>query len=78
VIENRIFRYAGKPDGSVHVLQTVLRVNVVLPHMITQRLGSVVNLAPWAGKTGNAHFAGYSASKLAVSAGPVPGDPGHC
>src|SRR2546430_7895668 len=59
------------------VLQTMLRVNVegvfivsraVLPHMITQRSGSVVNLASWAGKTGNAHFAGSSASKLAVIA----------
>ena len=40
----------------------------MLPHMITQRLGSVVSLASWAGKTGNAYFAGYSASKLAVTA----------
>jgi NAD(P)-dependent dehydrogenase (short-subunit alcohol dehydrogenase family) len=54
----------------------MLRVNVegvfivsrAMPHMITQRLGSVVNLASWAGKTGNAHFAGCSASKLAVIA----------
>ena|SRR5271166_2830147 len=28
--------------------------------------GSIVNLASWAGKTGNAYFAGYSASKFAV------------
>jgi 3-oxoacyl-[acyl-carrier protein] reductase len=56
-------------------LQEMLRVNVegvfivsrsVLPHMIAQRSGSVVNLASWAGKTGNAFFAGYSASKFAV------------
>jgi NAD(P)-dependent dehydrogenase (short-subunit alcohol dehydrogenase family) len=56
-------------------LQTMLRVNVegvfivsraVLPHMIARRTGSIVNLASWAGKTGNAYFAGYSASKFAV------------
>jgi NAD(P)-dependent dehydrogenase (short-subunit alcohol dehydrogenase family) len=56
-------------------LQSMLRVNVegvfivsraVLPHMIARRSGSIVNLASWAGKTGNAYFAGYSASKFAV------------
>jgi NAD(P)-dependent dehydrogenase (short-subunit alcohol dehydrogenase family) len=56
-------------------LQSMLRVNVegvfivsraVLPHMISRRTGSIVNLASWAGKTGNANFAGYSASKFAV------------
>jgi NAD(P)-dependent dehydrogenase (short-subunit alcohol dehydrogenase family) len=56
-------------------LQAMLRVNVegvfivsraVLAHMITRRSGSIVNLASWAGKTGNAYFAGYSASKFAV------------
>ncbi len=59
----------------LEALQSMLRVNVegvfivsraVLPHMITRRSGSVVNLASWAGKTGNAYFAGYSASKFAV------------
>jgi meso-butanediol dehydrogenase / (S,S)-butanediol dehydrogenase / diacetyl reductase len=56
-------------------LQSMLRINVegvfivsraVLPHMIARRSGSVINLASWAGKTGNAYFAGYSASKFAV------------
>jgi NAD(P)-dependent dehydrogenase (short-subunit alcohol dehydrogenase family) len=56
-------------------LQAMLQVNVkgvfivscaVLPHMITRRSCSIVNLASWAGKTGNAYFAGYSASKFAV------------
>ncbi len=56
-------------------LQAMLRVNVegvfimsraVLPHMIAQHSGSLVNLASWAGKTGPAYFAGYSASKFAV------------
>jgi NAD(P)-dependent dehydrogenase (short-subunit alcohol dehydrogenase family) len=59
----------------LEALQAMLRVNVegvfivnraVLPHMIHRRSGSIVNLASWAGKTGNAFFAGYSASKFAV------------
>ena len=59
----------------LEALRAMLRVNVegvfivsraVLPHMSARRSGSVVNLASWAGKTGNAFFAGYSASKFAV------------
>ena len=59
----------------LEALQSMLRVNVegvfitsraVLPHMIARRSGSIINLASWAGKTGNAYFAGYSASKFAV------------
>src|SRR6516165_197912 len=59
----------------LEALQAMLRVNVegvfivsraVLPHMMARRSGSIVNLASWAGKTGNANFAGYSASKFAV------------
>jgi NAD(P)-dependent dehydrogenase (short-subunit alcohol dehydrogenase family) len=59
----------------LEALREMLRVNVegvfivsraVLPHMIARPAGSVVNLASWAGKTGNAFFAGYSASKFAV------------
>jgi NAD(P)-dependent dehydrogenase (short-subunit alcohol dehydrogenase family) len=62
-------------DMPLEALQAMLRVNVegvfivsraVLPHMMASRAGSIVNLASWAGKTGNANFAGYSASKFAV------------
>jgi NAD(P)-dependent dehydrogenase (short-subunit alcohol dehydrogenase family) len=62
-------------DMPLEALQAMLRVNVegvfivtraVLPHMMASRSGSIVNLASWAGKTGNANFAGYSASKFAV------------
>lgn len=59
----------------LEALQAMLRVNVegvfivsraVLPHMIARRSGAIINLASWAGKTGNAYFAGYSATKFAV------------
>ena len=62
-------------ETPLEALRAMLQVNVegvfivsraVLPHMIARRAGSVVNLASWAGKTGNAFFAGYSASKFAV------------
>ena len=62
-------------DMPLEALQAMLRVNIegtfivsraVLTHMIARRTGSVVNLASWAGKTGPAYFAGYSASKFAV------------
>jgi NAD(P)-dependent dehydrogenase (short-subunit alcohol dehydrogenase family) len=62
-------------DMPLEALQAMLRVNVegvfivsraVLPHMMTRGSGSVINLASWAGKTGNANFAGYSASKFAI------------
>jgi NAD(P)-dependent dehydrogenase (short-subunit alcohol dehydrogenase family) len=62
-------------DMPLATLRAMLQINVegvfivsraVLPHMIARRSGSVVNLASWAGKTGNAYFAGYSASKFAV------------
>jgi meso-butanediol dehydrogenase / (S,S)-butanediol dehydrogenase / diacetyl reductase len=62
-------------DMPLDVLQGMLRVNVegvfivsrtVLPQMIAGHAGSIVNLASWAGKTGNAYFAGYSATKFAV------------
>jgi NAD(P)-dependent dehydrogenase (short-subunit alcohol dehydrogenase family) len=62
-------------ETPLEALQAMLRVNVegvfivsraVLPHMIGRHSGSVVNLASWAGKTGPAYFAGYSASKFAV------------
>jgi NAD(P)-dependent dehydrogenase (short-subunit alcohol dehydrogenase family) len=55
LVNNAGMAWIGPPlDMPLDVLQTMLRVNVegvfivsraVLPHMITQRLGSVVNLA---------------------------------
>src|SRR5262249_56037521 len=65
----------GALDTRLEALGWMLAVNVegvfnasraVLPHMIERRAGSIVNLASWAGKTGPAYFAGYSASKFAV------------
>jgi NAD(P)-dependent dehydrogenase (short-subunit alcohol dehydrogenase family) len=62
-------------DMPLAALRDMLRVNVegvfivsraVLPQMIRQRSGRIINLASWAGKTGNAYFVGYSASKFAV------------
>jgi NAD(P)-dependent dehydrogenase (short-subunit alcohol dehydrogenase family) len=62
-------------ETPLEALRSMMAVNVegvfivsraVLPHMIARQSGSVVNLASWAGKTGNANFAGYSASKFAV------------
>ena len=62
-------------DTPLEALRSMLAVNVegvfivsraVLPHMIERHAGSIVNLASWAGKTGPAYFAGYSASKFAV------------
>jgi NAD(P)-dependent dehydrogenase (short-subunit alcohol dehydrogenase family) len=62
-------------DTPLEALRSMMTVNVegvfiasraVLPHMIERRTGSIVNLASWAGKTGNGYFAGYSASKFAV------------
>ena len=51
---------------AVNVEGVFIVSRAVLPHMIERRAGSVVNLASWAGKTGPAYFAGYSASKFAV------------
>jgi NAD(P)-dependent dehydrogenase (short-subunit alcohol dehydrogenase family) len=62
-------------DMPLETLRAMLQVNVegvfivsrtALPHMVARRRGVVINLASWAGKTGNAYFAGYSASKFAV------------
>jgi NAD(P)-dependent dehydrogenase (short-subunit alcohol dehydrogenase family) len=76
LVNNAGFAWMGPAlEMPLDALQAMLRVNVegvfivsraVLPHMIAQRSGSVINLASWAGKTGNAFFAGYSASKFAV------------
>jgi meso-butanediol dehydrogenase / (S,S)-butanediol dehydrogenase / diacetyl reductase len=76
VVNNAGIAWMGPAlEMPIEALQAMLRVNVegvfivsraVLPHMIARRSGSVINLASWAGKSGNAFFAGYSASKFAV------------
>ncbi len=76
LVNNAGICWAGPAlDMPLATLRAMLQVNVegvfivsraVLPQMVARRSGSVINIASWAGKTGNAYFAGYSASKFGV------------
>lgn len=51
---------------NINVIGLVLCCKAVLPNMIAQRYGRIVNIASIAGKEGNPKMAPYSASKAAV------------
>ncbi|MCA0933654.1 SDR family oxidoreductase [Lutimonas saemankumensis] len=77
-----LFNNAGVPAGvgdflnldesdwrlafDVHVFGMVKLIKAVLPHMIAQGAGVIVNNASTAGLAGLAQFSGYGASKFAV------------
>ncbi len=50
----------------VNVTGVYLGMRAVLPHMVDQRSGSIVNISSLAGKKGMPNLAGYCASKAAV------------
>ena len=51
---------------AVNVDGVYIVTRAVLPHMLTQKYGRIVNLASIAGKNGSPYFAPYSTSKAAV------------
>jgi NAD(P)-dependent dehydrogenase (short-subunit alcohol dehydrogenase family) len=62
-------------ETSVDEWRRVFRVNVdgvfhfckaVVPHLVAQKAGKIINTASWFGKIGKPHYAAYCASKFAV------------
>lgn len=51
---------------SLNVLGSFLTCKAVLPHMVAQNYGRILNVASIAGKEGNAGMVAYSSSKAAV------------
>src|SRR3954463_13175889 len=51
---------------NINVRTTLLCCRAVIPHMIGQKSGKIINIASRDGLTGNAGYAAYSASKSAV------------
>lgn len=54
----RVFRI--NVDGVFHMCKAVV------PHLVAQKSGRIINTASWFGKIGKSHYAAYCSSKFAV------------
>lgn len=70
-----VLRLAKIVDTTEEDWELMFRVNVdgvfhgckaAVPRMMEQGGGTIINMASWTGKIGNAHFGGYGATKAAV------------